>query len=381
MQKTFFDQLGLRRVVNAAGKLTMLGASTQSPGVRAAMMEGAQNFVDLAELMTIADRRIAQATGAEGGFVTSCAAAGIAIATAACVTRGDLARSEALPFLNEPPTEMILQGGHKIHFGASLVQIMRLGGAQIVEIGTVNRTVPQQLRQAISERTAGVMFAVSHHTHQTGAITLSEVVRIAHASNVPVVVDAAAELDLRKYIAAGADLVIYSGHKSLNSPTAGLIAGRRDLIDACRQQNQGIGRTMKIGKENIIGLLAALDEYLAPIPADSEKNGGEKTGGERASDAVRAYSLLQQLAGIPGLRAEAVGDATRPSIVRVRLQIDASQARLDAGALVAHLEAHSPSIRTRNHALEQGSIEIDFRPVAVGEEAAIGEAIREYMMG
>ena len=93
MQKTFFDQLGLRRVVNAAGKLTMLGASTQSAGVRAAMMEGAQNFVDLAELMTIADRRIAQATGAEGGFVTSCAAAGIAIATAACVTRGDPARS------------------------------------------------------------------------------------------------------------------------------------------------------------------------------------------------------------------------------------------------------------------------------------------------
>ena len=156
-----------------------------------------------------------------------------------------------------------------------------------------------------------------------------------------------------------------------SATTAGLIAGRRDLIDACRQQNQGIGRTMKIGKENIIGLLAALDEYLAPIPA----------GGERMNDAARAQSLVQQLAEIPGLLAEAVSDATRPSIVRVRLQIDASQARLDAGALVARLEAHSPSIRTRNHGLEQDSIEIDFRPVAAGEEAAIGEAIRGYMMG
>lgn len=366
--KSFFDQLGLRRVINAAGKLTMLGASTQSASVRAAMNEGAQNFVDLAELMALADRRIADATGAEAGFVTSCAAAGIAIATAACVTRGDLARTEALPFLADPPNEMIIQGGHKIHFGASLVQIMRLGGAQIVEIGTVNRTLPHQLRQAISQRTAGVMFAVSHHTHQTGAIPLGEVVQIAHAQNVPVVVDAAAEVDLRKYIAAGADLVIYSGHKSLNSPTAGLIAGRRDLIDACLQQNQGIGRTMKIGKENIIGALAALDEYLAPASEIA-----------MPSDAERAAALIQQLAGIQGLRASAVGDATRPSIVRVRLQIDTSQAQIDARTLVACLETHSPSIRTRNHALEQGSIEIDFRPLAIGEESVIGEAVREYM--
>jgi len=369
MQETnFFDQLGLRRVVNAAGKLTMLGASTQSAGVRAAMQEGAQNFVDLAELMRAADQRIAQATGAEGGFITSCSAAGVAIAVAACVTRGDLARTEALPFVG-PPNELIIQGGHKIHFGASLTQIMRLGGAQIVEIGTVNRTLPHQLQQAISPHTAGVMFAVSHHTHQTGAIPLAEVIAIAHQAQVPVIVDAAAELDLEKYIAAGADLVIYSGHKSLNAPTAGLIAGRRDLIDACQQQNQGIGRTMKIGKENIIGALAALAEYV------------EGTGDAAPPDQVRAAALIEQLAGIPGLRATAVADATRPTIVRVRLHIDPERAQLDARALVARLEAHAPSIRTRNHAVEQGVIEIDFRPVAVGQEELIVEALRHYLGG
>ncbi|MFN8442929.1 MAG: aminotransferase class V-fold PLP-dependent enzyme [Caldilineaceae bacterium] len=367
-EKSFFEALGLRRVVNAAGKLTMLGASTQSTGVRAAMAEGAQNFVDLGELMAVADRKIAEATGAEGGFITSCSAAGIAIATAAAITRGDLARTEALPFITTPPNEIILQAGHKIHFGAALTQMVRLGGAQIVEIGTVNRTLPHQLSQAICERSAAVLFVVSHHAYQGGAISLSEVIRIAHSRNVPVIVDAAAEVDLHKYIASGADLVIYSGHKALNSPTAGLIAGRRDLIDACHQQNQGIGRSMKIGKENIIGTLAALAEYTNAAASD-----------ETSNDATRTVALLKTLATIPGLHAEAVPDVTRPSIVRVRLHIDKATAKLDARTLVTRLEAHSPSIRTRNHALEQGIVEIDFRPLAPGEELIVGEAIQFYL--
>jgi L-seryl-tRNA(Ser) seleniumtransferase/D-glucosaminate-6-phosphate ammonia-lyase len=362
---TFFEQLGLRRVVNGAGKLTMLGASTQSPAVIAAMSEGAQHFVDLAELMAVADRLIAQATGAEAGFVTSCAAAGITIATAACLTRGNLARTERLPLPPGPPDEMIVQGGHLIHFGAALTQMLALAGAQVAPIGAVNRTLPHQLRQAIHERTAGVLFVVSHHTHQNGAIPLEEVVRLAHARDVPVVVDAAAELDLHKYIAAGADLVIYSGHKSLNAPTSGLIGGRRDLIDACHQQNSGIGRTMKIGKENIIGCLAALHEYIHASGA--------------TDDGPRAQAMLTLLEDIAGLRAEIVRDPTRSTIVRVRLHVQAGQARYSARELLARLADHSPSIRLRSHALEHGQIDIDFRPLRSGDEAVIAAALRDYL--
>ena len=102
-----FEQLGLRQVINAAGKLTVLAASVMSDETAAAMVEAGQRFVDLAELMRAADRAIAQATGAEAGFITSCASAGIAICTAACLTRGDLSRTESLPFLASPPNEMI----------------------------------------------------------------------------------------------------------------------------------------------------------------------------------------------------------------------------------------------------------------------------------
>ena len=361
----FLARLGLRCIVNAAGKLTLLGASTQSAAVGAAMLEAARHFVDLAELMTVADRLIAEATGAEAGFITSCSAAGVTLATAACITRGDLARTEALPLPVGPPDEMIVQGGHKIHFGAALTQMMAMAGARVVEVGSVNRTLPHQLSQAISERTAGVMFVVSHHTHPTGAIGLDEVIRLAHARNVPVVVDAAAELDLRKYIAAGADLVIYSGHKALNAPTSGLIAGGRRWIDACRQQNSGIGRTMKIGKENIIGCLAALQEYINPAAA--------------LPDTPRAEALATQLVGIPGLAVELAQDATRPSIVRVRLHVDPARARLSARELIVRLENHTPSIRTRNHAAEGGVLEIDFRPLEPGDEILISDALRFYL--
>ncbi|MFN8421788.1 MAG: SelA-like pyridoxal phosphate-dependent enzyme, partial [Anaerolineae bacterium] len=142
MAMSVFEELGLRRIVNAAGKLTVLGASVISDETAAAMVEAGQHFVDLAELMRAADRLIAQATSAEAGFITSCAAAGISISTAACLTRGDLARTESLPFLASPPDEILIQRGHSIHFGGSILQMMALTGAKVIEIGATNRTLP-----------------------------------------------------------------------------------------------------------------------------------------------------------------------------------------------------------------------------------------------
>ncbi|MBN8999727.1 MAG: aminotransferase class V-fold PLP-dependent enzyme [Rhizobiales bacterium] len=360
-----FAALGIEPVINAAGKMTALGASVLSPATRAAMDEASARFVDLAALMKAADRTIAAATGAEAGFITSCSAAGIVIATAACVTRGDLARTEALPFLAGPPDEVVIQRGHVVHFGAPILQMIALTGARPVEIGATNRTQPNMLKDALSPRTAAVMFVVSHHTYPSGFVGLAETVRIAHERGVPVIVDAAAETDLRKYVAAGADLVIYSGHKSLNAPTSGIVAGRRALIDACLQQNGGIGRAMKIGKEGIIGALAALEQYVA--------------AGEPGTDMAAVEGLAARLQGIPGLAAAPSVDPTRPEIVRVRLTVDPATARIDGRALVARLTAHAPSIRTRNHDVEHGVIEIDFRTLQPGDADVIADAVRLHL--
>jgi uncharacterized pyridoxal phosphate-dependent enzyme len=221
------------------------------------------------------------------------------------------------------------------------------------------------LREAITARTAAIMFVVSHHTYPGGFVGLGETIRIARERDIPVIVDAAAETDLRKYIAAGADLVIYSGHKSLNAPTSGIMAGRRDLIDACFQQNSGIGRAMKIGKEGIVGCLSALQEYIEAA--------------QPVTDISAVEALGAKLQGIRGVSTTLSPDPTRPEIVRLRLMIDAHSAKIDGRALIAQLTAHSPSIRTRNHDVEHGVIEVDFRTLAPGETDVIAAAVRRYL--
>lgn len=366
-EPSVYQKLGLRRVVNAAGKMTALGGSALAPEVAQAMAAAGQDYVDVGELMALAGRAIAQATGAEAGFITSCASAGIVLATAACIARGDPARAEALPLPPGPPNRMVIQRGHSVHYGASILQMMRLAGAEVVEIGNTNRSLPHQLAAALDAATAGVMFVVSHHTVQSGMLSLEVVIEQAHAKEVPVVVDAAAELDLRQYVAAGADLVIYSSQKGVEGPASGLVAGKARWVAACAQQNAGVGRAMKIGKEGIVGALAALQRFAA-----------EDAEARMAGHAASAAAMVERLVGIPGLTAAQVSDPVRP-IPRVRVTIDAARARLDAWELVAQLEAHDPSIRTRNHALEHGTFEIDFRTLRAGEAEEIIAALRHYL--
>lgn len=174
------------------------------------------------------------------------------------------------------------------------------------------RTLPHQLSTVLDERTAGVMFVVSHHTAQSGMLALEIVIDLAHAKDIPVVVDADAELDLRKYVAAGADLVIYSSQKVTEGPASGMIAGGEKWVAACTQQNAGIGCAMKIGKEGIIGALAALQRFQT-----------RDLDTETAAQAAAAGEMVETLAGIKGLQAAVVLDPLRP-IPRVRISIDAS---------------------------------------------------------
>lgn len=364
-----FEDLGLRPVVNAAGKMTYLGGSTCTPAVTAAMAQAASDWVSMDELLAAADRQIAAATGAEAGHVTSCTAAGLAIATAACLTGGDLALTESLPELPAGRRrKIVLQKGHAVHFGAPFTQMLRMAGAEVVEVGTVSQCGLHSLEAALADA-AGVFYVVSHHAVSTGMLSLAQVVAAAHTAGVPVVVDAAAELDLRKYIATGADLVIYSGHKALGAPTSGMICGRRDLVAACAQQNKGIGRAMKIGKENIVGLLAALRQFLNTEP-----------GAEEARQHELVAELEAGLQGLRGLTVTLAEDAGRP-IRRVRVAVDGAAVGMEATELVRRLEADTPSIRTRAHHAAQGWFEFDPRPMRPGDPAQITAAVKAICAG
>src|SRR5438128_10892299 len=202
------SSLGLRKVINASGTMTALGASAVSPEVIAAAASILPHFVVMTELQAAASRSIADATGAEAGCVTACVAAGITLGVAACMTGIEMARIEQLPDTRGMKNEVLLQKGHNVNFGASVSQMIALSGARVLEVGNATSCGAYQLRGAIGPQTAAAVYVVSHHTVQSGLIDLSTFCATCHDAGVPVIVDAASEYNLRGFLSQGADLVL-----------------------------------------------------------------------------------------------------------------------------------------------------------------------------
>jgi L-seryl-tRNA(Ser) seleniumtransferase len=270
---TFFERHKVRRIVNALGTSTIVGANVAPPEVIAAAAEALAVNCEIDELQRAACRAIAHATGAEAGCVTSSASSGIAIATAACMTGPDLSKISRLPDAEGLANEVLLQQAHDVNFGVPISQMVRLAGASVVRLGTANHCDAFHLRGALSPRTAAVLFVVNGAVNCVAdLVPLAQCVEIAGATNVPIIVDAAAETDVRPFLQAGASIVISSGHKAMGAPTSGLLCGRKQLIRACYLQNWGIGRAMKVGKEGIAGLIAAVERWYGGGPnAETER--------------------------------------------------------------------------------------------------------------
>ena len=261
----YYERLGVRRVINADATLTRLGGSLMPPPVLAAMADAAGSFVDLFELQAAVGRRIAELTRNEAAYVCTGAAAGLFLATLACSVGDDLRKIARLPGLPDKDEVVVFRAQRNPYDLA-----VRAAGARLVEVGNAVQTFPWELEAAIGPRTAAVLFFAGEHLSR-GALALEETRAIAHAQGVPVIVDAAAQLpppeNLWRFTQAGADLAIFSGGKGLRGPQAsGLILGRPDLIAACAAHgapHQRLGRPMKVGKEEMVGLLAAVEWYLA----------------------------------------------------------------------------------------------------------------------
>jgi len=365
-------QLGLRPIINVSGTMTALGASIVVPEA-VQMAEGIlSEFVEINELHRRASATIAQATGAEAGCITASCSAGITIAVAGCMTGADLARIEQLPDAAGMKDEVLIQAGHMVYYGAPIEQALRLTGAKVVPVGQSTFARPYHLAGKINERTSAAVFVISHHAVQYGQIDLAEFCAICRERGVPVIVDAASEYDLRGFLAKGADIVCYSAHKFLGGPTAGIVAGRKDLVRAAFLQNNGIGRGMKVGKESIAGTIAALEAW-----------------GKRDHKAVRARETgylklwMDRLAKVPGLRPSIVPDPTDNPLDRLKLEVDAAESGSTAWALASALARADPPIIVRDHEVEHGHFYLDpcnLHPgeaeVVASQIAAVAAAIR-----
>ena len=385
----FLQRLGVPRRLNAAGTLTRLGGALMAPEVLQAMQEAAVASVDVAELQTAASARIAELTGAQAGLVTSGASAGLTLATAACLAGWDAARMAALPDTRGMPARMLMLRTHRNSYDHAA----RLAGAQIVDVGHNDRGTgagvrgvePWEIESAVDAQTAGFVFVAG----AGGAAALPVVSEVMHRHGLPVVVDAAAQLppasNLHRFVDQGADLVVFSGGKALGGPQAsGLLTGRRDLVGSALLQMMdmdvhpatwapaelvdtarlrgtplhGIGRGFKVGKEEIAGLLCALERFVA---RDEAAQVDVWTQRLRAM----AVSLGGQLLLRAALREAAPGGRAVPAL---DLTIGA-EGRPDpaaAAALCRRLQAQARPVHLAEDRLDEGVLTIN--PLALSQQ-------------
>ena len=267
-----YQALGVKPAIVASGSTTAYGGSKLRPEVLDSMEKVSRSMVNMDDLNVAAGKVIAEVTGAEAGLVTSGSAGGLVLQAAAVMAGSDPASMAKLPKSDGLKNEIIMHTSHRFPYD----QCYTATGATIVNIGDGRRCHPWELEAAINENTAAVAYLFSGFVSRR-ALPLEQVVEIAHANDVPVIVDAASYLppraNLRRFIDEGADLVQFSGGKAVRGPQGtGILAGRGDLIEAAyanASPHQFIGRGMKVAKEEIIGLVEAL-QIFAEEDEDAE---------------------------------------------------------------------------------------------------------------
>ena len=364
-----YEKIGLQRIVNASGRMTYLGVSTLSDEVAKTAVEGGQNYVLIADLIDKAGELISTHTGAEDSCVTCSASAGIAIAMAGLISKGKRSIITRLPDSSGLKNEVIIQKGHVVDYGAPITTVMRLGGAVPVEVGNANLVYPSEIEEAINENTVCLFYCKSHHCVQKGMVSLEDMIEIAHRNDLPLVVDAAAEEDMRKYVAMGADLVVYSGAKALEATTSGFITGKKEYISYCKKQYAGVGRAMKVGKEQIMGLIAALDRY---------DNLDHDAIAEEHLKTVNA--LNEEINKIRYCHASLLQDEAGRKIYRSKVTFD-KECGMSAYEISEKLKEGNPSIHCRPNQLNLGIMMFDVRPLVEGDTELIVEKLRKVMEG
>jgi len=360
------EDLGLRPVINASATLTKLGGSVMPPEVVAAMQQGAQSFVDWPELQRAVGRKIAELTDNEAAYISSGAAAGITAAVAAVMAGTDPVKIAAFPGLDGiEKTELLVYRSQRNGYDYAA----RMTGATFVEL---DDTI-ESLEAGFSDRTAAVLWFAGKLAEASPP--LDRVIELAHARSVPVIVDAAAQVpniaNLWHYTRnLGADLAIFSGGKGLRGPqSSGLVLGRADLIEGCianGSPNSTIGRPMKVGKEELFGILAAVQWSLAQ---------DEEALLERYEQVVQTW--ISGLSELPGVSVERgfPSEAGQP-MARALVSIG-PDAALTATALTEALWDQTPRIAVSQ--VDDATVALNPQTLADGEDVIVAEAIRDLL--
>ncbi len=363
-----YEELGVTPVINGEGTMTVLGGSLMRPEVEAVMTMAGRHFVPVLELEAAAGKRIAELLKLPEGYgaiVTSGAAAAMQSGLAGILTGDNEKFIEQLPDLTGMKSEVIIQKSHRNPFDHQL----RSTGIKLVVIET-----REQLQNAINPKTAMMHF--SNFANAAGEIKVEEWVKIAHAHNVPAFIDAAADTPpvshLWDYAHMGYDLIAFSGGKAIRGPQcAGLLIGRKDLVAYALRNNSPhedtLGRSQKVGKEEIVGMVKALELFLAE---DHEALNAEWQR--------RLEYIAAQMAKIPGVTTEYMVPDVANHVPHMRINWDSKKVSASPKEISAALRQSQPSIVIG--ASEQGGgLSMNSFMLQPGEEKVIAEKLTQIL--
>jgi uncharacterized pyridoxal phosphate-dependent enzyme len=373
----YYQKLGVTPLINAAGTYTVLSASTMPDEVRTAIELAARSPVNLNELLEASGAYLAKRLRCEAALVTSGAAAALVVGTAACITMGNEQPILDIPTdMSHLKNEVIVQKGHRYGYDHAL----RNCGILFVEVETL-----EQYEQAVTERTVMAHF----FNAGTGKISREDWVRVAHKHGVPCFNDAAADVppisNLWNYTQMGFDLVTFSGGKGLRGPQCtGLLLGRKDLIEAARKNNSPnsntVGRGMKVAKEEIVGLVAAVDWFLQQDDAAIE-----------AQCRQRADRIAKQLSAIPTVQTQVFVPEVANHVPHLLITYDQNRVKITGAEVMQKMRAGKPRIELNpstggapaSAGLPGGpnTIVVGVWMLQPGEEMVVAKRLREVLQG
>ncbi len=360
-----YDRLGVRTRINAKGTYTHLSGSLMPREVSQALEEASRHYVYLLELQEAVGKKIAEMLGVEAAMVTSGAAGAIVLGTAACVAGKNPERILRLPDTTGMKSEVIIQKSHRMAFDHAIRNV----GVRLVVVETL-----AELENAVSNKTAMMFFL--NAAQSRGQVSMEKFIEVGKRRGVPTFNDAAADVPplshLSDYVTMGFDLVAFSGGKGLRGPQcAGLLLGRKDLIEAALLNNNPhedtLGRPMKVGKEEIVGMYAALERYLR-IDHDAEWKDWQ----------ARLDTMEEAVASLPGIRTGRFVPEIANHVPHLRIQWDEDARGLTRTDCARQLEEGEPSIVCL---VEENSPGISVTPFMMmpGEEMIVARRLREIL--
>ena len=361
--RDYFKELGVRPFINAAGTYTAMTASLMLPEVMDAINYASKHYVMLDELHDRVGERIATLVRAEAAMVTCGAASALTLGTAGVLTGTDRQKISDVPNLAAMKSEVIIQKAHRFGYDRAL----RNCGIRFVDVET-----REDLERAVNGQTAMMLFY--NNNNKEGRIQDQEFAELGKKHGIPTMNDAAADVppleNLWKYTAMGFDLVAFSGGKGLRGPqSAGLLLGKKPLIAAARMNGSpngnAIGRGMKVNKEEMLGMLAAVEFFVAK---DHAKEGLEYD--------KRAEEIRRSAASVPGVKAEIFVPDVANHVPHVRVTWDAASKPLKAASVVKAMQDGEPSIAIRS---EGESLVIGVWMMRSGEEKIVARRLRQEL--